>query len=196
MRCYAWSVYIGKPWLWTKGSLYDVATHAGRCSSIMRHFITERQPLASIESERGLREWGTTAVGFFYGKNNLVLLLASLNLLFLWKYKLSARSKWTWVSSKLRCSKLRPAQSLSWRIKFGNALFAGILFTHRLRREVSPQQKVCGYDMIWSLKLTFTHVYADRSTGVDSSYLHFVSILQSQKVRNINTTEQQDKMTH
>lgn len=55
---------------------------------------------------------------------------------------------------------------------------------------MSPQQKVCGCDIIWSLKLTFTHVYADRSTGVGSSYLHFVSILQSQKVRNINTTEQ------
>lgn len=31
-------------WPWTRGSLCDAATHAGRCSSIMRHFITERQP--------------------------------------------------------------------------------------------------------------------------------------------------------
>lgn len=37
-----------EPWRWTRGSLHDAATHAGRCSSIMRHFITERQPLASI----------------------------------------------------------------------------------------------------------------------------------------------------
>lgn len=38
-----WHLYW-EAWPWTRGSLHDVATHAGRCSSIMRHFITERQP--------------------------------------------------------------------------------------------------------------------------------------------------------
>lgn len=38
----------------TGGSLGDVATHAGRCSAIMRHFITEHQRRSSnrVESSR------------------------------------------------------------------------------------------------------------------------------------------------
>lgn len=52
-----------EPWLRTRGSLHDAATHAGRCSSIMRHFITERQPpwhqssLRATYSTEGLPLW-------------------------------------------------------------------------------------------------------------------------------------------
>lgn len=92
MCCYAWRIYIGNPGC-------DAATHAGRCSSsIMRHFITERQPWHQSSLRATFRTEGLPLLDTC-GEHLLLLLLSQSS--FLWRYKLPARSKWTSVSSKL-----------------------------------------------------------------------------------------------
>lgn len=100
-------------WLRTRGSLCDATTHAGRCSpSIMRHFITERQPWHQSSLRDTFRTEGLPLLDSCGG--NLLLLHLSQSF-FLWRRTLPARSKWTSVSSKL------PSIHLMWRIKEGSA---------------------------------------------------------------------------
>lgn len=101
-----------EPWLRTRGSLHDAATHAGRCSSIMRHFITERQPpwhqssLRATYSTEGLPLWDS-----FWRKTCFCFLRAWTSVLLFFflcgNNKLPALSKWTLVFSKLPYIQLR-----------------------------------------------------------------------------------------
>lgn len=134
-----------EPWLWTRGSLYDAATHAGRCSSsIMRHFITERQPWHQSSLRATFRTEGLPLLDSC--GENLLLLLLSQNF-FLWRYKLPARSKWTSVSFKLPYIHLLP------RVCCGG-LKKGARFYWDARRTTArtDRRTELGIKLLWSLR--------------------------------------------
>lgn len=93
MACLYW-----ESWPRTKGSLHDAATHAGRCSPIMRHFITARKPWRQSSLRATFRKDGLSLLDTF-GKTCFCFLRALNSFSFcLWKYKLPALSKWTFLT--------------------------------------------------------------------------------------------------